>query len=646
MGKASGVDLLVRRFRAGIWRRDRTIDDLQRQIRRLKTIIYEMCDRYTNPLPDLRYGHYVPTTAPITDDTPVDEEEPSLQPALADLLISEIVRNEGKRKRRYFVPMKKFWSLVFLRSPGAYETISQVLPIPQPQTIARFVKSDIAEISESVQSLDGAIQTLRRMKQRYSPSEPILCAIGVDACSHEEYLFQRQKEQELSLAKEVKLEEFLQQFGWVAEEEKPEVHKYCFLFYLMPLNKKIPCTPLYICSERTGKAGNKHSDILYRLAEAATTEGFTVAMLCSDGDNEYYSHQRDSYGIVRHVCGCFDEMDDVTFLGRCLLQHHLEQPLFGADMLHLLKNARTRLLGLHVSLNTRYPESLNLEDMKRVLNLPEACFRDAPLNKMMDALPLFIFTMKNSLKLFDEGLIQESMFVLVFAMFQGFFRAKCGILDRIGMGITFLRTIDRYMTYVNYTLSQGTCRCLEYRRPGVCVTMFPMIHMERMTVTVAVVLGLILALPNDTKICLNRCSTHPLENFFGTLRTYCGFKHSYSNISNKVARTQILRSFKEELGIIPCIRSRVSVAGQQIVTDKANLGFIDTDYSLGIMCMIDGAYAQTRLNVEADPAVSAVIRRFLSVLADNIELPNVTLTGKYSGMQIMNRLIANSQPTG
>ena len=107
----------------------------------------------------------------------------------------------------------------------------------------------------------------------------------------------------------------------------------------------------------------------------------------------------------------------------------------------------------------------------------------------------------------------------------------------------------------------------------------------------------------------------------------------------------MLRSFKEELGVTPSIRSRGSVSGQEIVTEKANLGFIDTDYSLGIMFMIDGAYTQNRLNVEADPAVSAVIHRFLYVLADGIELPNVSLTGKYSGMQIMNRLIAKSQPT-
>ena len=170
---------------------------------------------------------------------------------------------------------------------------------------------------------------------------------------------------------------------------------------------------------------------------------------------------------------------------------------------------------------------------------------------------LFIFTLKNALKLLEAGLIQESMFVLVFALFQGFFRAKYRLLD-----ITFWRTIDKYMACVNYALPRRTCKCLENRRPGAWVTMFPTIHMERMTVTVAVVMGLILALPNGTAVCLNRCSTHPLENFFGTLRTYCSFKHSYSNISNKVAMTQLLRSFKEELGITPWIRTRVSVAGR------------------------------------------------------------------------------------
>ena len=49
------------------------------------------------------------------------------------------------------------------------------------------------------------------------------------------------------------------------------------------------------------------------------------------------------------------------------------------------------------------------------------------------------------------------------------------------------------------------------------------------------------------------------------------------------------------------------------------------------------------LDVSAEPRLTEVPHRFLQLMAETVKLPNVTLTDKYSGLQIMNRLIANSQ---
>ena len=204
-------------------------------------------------------------------------------------------------------------------------------------------------------------------------SEAIICVIGVDACSHSDYLpgLGNSSEKGISLAKEVKLEEFIGQFGGEGDddqEKRGEVLKYCFLFYLEPLTKNIPCTPLYICSEKTGKANRTHTEILHGLAQMAREKRFVVAMLCTDGDSEYYSEQRTSFQMVQQTRPGFEELDNCAFLGRWIISG--ETP-FGSDMLHLLKHARTRLLSPNVSMSTRHPEVVNITKMIDVLKLPQ-----------------------------------------------------------------------------------------------------------------------------------------------------------------------------------------------------------------------------------------------------------------------------------
>lgn len=636
MPRPTAQDLVISRLQGEIRSRDAHIQALERQIERLKNVLLEMCERYDIPEPDFRYGHYMPKGLEL-DLCPV-EDEPVVESDLTDSLISEMIMNIGKPGRRYSVEMKKFCSLIYLRSPVAYETIMQVLPVPHCLTITRFLKFPISSVSMGLESFDGAREKLRSLKEEFSPNERILCTISVDACSHSDYIPGVGAPNEgLSLAKTVQLEEFCTRFAQPAVElEPPEVHKYCFLFYLQPLTRGIPCIPLYIQSSKTGKAGKQQTSALFLLAQIARSEGYAVAMLCSDGDNEYYSHQQDSYQAVKGVC-C--ELTDCAGLGRQILGG---LTLFGSDMLHLLKNARTRLLSPRVSMNIRNPQSLNLAEMINVLQLPVVCFRDSPLNKMMDALPLLIFTFENARSLFQAGLLPEAMYVLIFAMFQAFFRAKCNYAVRVGLGITLLRTLNRYITYMDQTTKNKTSRCLEYHRAMAHVTMFPKVHMERMSVTVATVLGLLLALPDGVQISLNRCSTHPLENFFGLLRTTCNFKHTYSNIENKIARTQVIRRFREDLGLQSPIRTRVSIAGEEVAVEKVGVTFVDTDFSLGILGVIDGSYAETELDLPAQPEVHEVIYRFICALSE-IELPSAKVGGKYSGMQILNRLITNSR---
>ena len=119
MGRVSGTEMVNRRLEACITRQKDTINDLKKQVTKLKQIIYEICDRHDITPPDLRYGHYVPAEHPTPTGTTVCEDA-SKQPEFTELLISEMARNQERTYRQDSLEMKQFWSLVFLRSPASY----------------------------------------------------------------------------------------------------------------------------------------------------------------------------------------------------------------------------------------------------------------------------------------------------------------------------------------------------------------------------------------------------------------------------------------------------------------------------------------------------------------------------------------------
>ena len=75
-------------------------------------------------------------------------------------------------------------------------------------------------------------------------------------------------------------------------------------------------------------------------------------------------------------------------------------------MLHILKNSRKRLLTNSVSVNVRWPRWA----ICQTIDIPDECFTDRFLSRMVDSFPVCLFTFKNSLQLLDHALVSESMY--------------------------------------------------------------------------------------------------------------------------------------------------------------------------------------------------------------------------------------------
>ena len=264
-----------------------------------------------------------------------------------------------------------------------------------------------------------------------------------------------------------------------------------------------------------------------------------------------------------------------------------------------------------------------------------------------DSFPLAIFTLENAKQLFVKNSVHESIFLLWFALFHAFFRGVCSLGTRLRMGLCFLHFSNLYTNYFNTTVKEHMCMCGEYRRRGGgCVTAFPVKHIERMTVTVSTVMGMILTATKGDEIALNRFSTHPLESFFGQLRVLCRFKHSYDNILKKAAQTVVIKQGKRDLGISDWIAKRVNVAGQRVVIPMNDISVNESEIvklCQSIMFFVDSLYVTEFLgNVSSEDEHKERVLSFLEDIS-YVTLPHVNLIGDYSGQQILTRLICNSR---
>lgn len=643
MSQGEPRQLASGKMRSRLGQLEHQVSSQEGEIKRLKQIIEEICEIHNVAPPDLRYGHYVPILdAEITDRDceQEDEEHESKNKELTNKLIAEMIVNAQRTGRRHSVESKKAFATICLQSVKAYKALEQILPVPSHKTLLRFAKGPITNIRERIENIQRTKESLKLFREHYGLVGPVYGVLAIDACSHESYL-PAQSKQPSSLESSVQLEEFLAAFGPVEDVHVRPVLKYSFVFYFQPLCASLPCFPVHVSPESNGSAQEKHINLLDDLTDILRKEKFIVVMKCSDGDNKYYQSTTDSYNSIMKICrGNFDDVERIARLSL-----HIRDGLvpFGADMLHLIKNARTRLLYRRISLDVRDPVALNLAVIKRLLPVPRECFEKTDLSKMMDALPILLFTFENAKTLLSQGYRQEGLFFLIFALFHGFFRANCDHVTRLGIGVTLIRTLQKYHDYLEETTRKKECRCLEYHRSAALLTMFPVKQLERMTVTVATAVSLMAHLDSGVVIGLDRLSTHPLENFFGHLRVFCSFKHTYENIVEKMARTQFIQRVKTELGLSSSINKRLNTGGQRIKIDNISVGFRDVDFATSIMALIDWSYFKTYCSGEGTQDEHRGVVNYLVDFLATLKIPGLNVTGKYSGVQILNRLIINSR---
>jgi hypothetical protein len=363
-----------------------------------------------------------------------------------------------------------------------------------------------------------------------SGEQTIPIVLGVDAMAVEPY---SEKSKRMLLLKDVRVD--LDSTTMRALEEKAEISSYFFVYYMMPLDPKLPKLVLSVIPHKSGKANEQSNAHLKNLKAICRQAGFMTAAFSADGDNTYEE-------FLRPICAAIfsDEGQQMSFLEIVAEVGEMEFP-FVTDLLHFLKCLRKRLAHYPLSLDSALPPIVG-DDIAELLGVGECLKPKSKGVQHKDAIALRVFTLENLVTLLTKNQLQEALYFLPIVLWHVANQALNVTRDaRIKLlGTAFDVTRRCAVLYdecgLTHSLHFGEATFF-WRRDDI----------DKMLVSLAV-LGHILTLPIP-RIALNRIGTMDLEHLFGFTRVAERGNNQHQRIIRRLVKSSFIARIAEHWGL-------------------------------------------------------------------------------------------------
>lgn len=645
------------------------IEQLKCKIELLKKYILDICEFVNMKAPDFRCNLvFDPNECFKNDDGDTFSEEgdseekneiyillPFQQIILNNFLSNSIRKPNGRRYSDTTISF--FASLKLQIGEPNYNYLKNALPyIPSVTTIQRWFKPYFVSIKDNITNIEKIPELINiwRNTNDLPQNELIFATLALDAASTPNLKIKKEVFQNTlidknsiekfisKLNKPIDFEDFDTLPDLLPPPEKPK--NYMFVYYLQPIQNTMSCTPVHVLHHENGNATDEIMKRLEIINEILLSANIKILNYSVDGDNKYYSMTIKSFEL-------FQDVLSFQFFNIAELMYN-ETPII-ADMLHIIKNARTRLLNGDISLNfVDSSNSFSAQLPHNIVPVPEQTWNNSQVSKMYDFFPLILFNLDNCAILLDEAekernatIVHCSLYFILFSMLQESFRNEnLRRKERQEMLYTIANICDLYITYFEDAkssfdyLASGQNHSTE--KPA---CLFSMIGLKRIYVTCMVCCLLI---DSNIQINLDRISSHPLENFFGLLRMICGYKHNSSNCLNAIVKTIIVKQIKHNLSINGKIKKRLNVAGVMLEEENGQEDFPDLDIektrfiAQNFIYLIDQSYGNEAYGLpEGNYDCSfELIKNWISSYPRSTE--KARIPGPYSGDQILSHLYA------
>jgi hypothetical protein len=464
----------------------------------------------------------------------------------------EQAQNPGRRK--YSDSIYDSAVVMMFRSRSTYEIVTDFAHLPAPSSIYRHFGPRIKQCRARLKSLDQ-VEPYLLSQIAHCPDIADGAVLAVDAVSCTNTFIGMKQVEEGKTA-------------------------YLFVVYFQPLTPKTKCSPLFVIESTSGMAEDDiqiEIDKIVAIAQSAIKRVF----LASDGDRSYnfrhYTFMEYWEAIFRAAGPASGAAFDAVLAALKFYAGVL--PL--SDLLHLAKNFRGRFLKYLLTFsNGRWSKSTSLKLMRDILGLVAPLADLTQVGKMRDAYPLVISRVEHMNQLFQRGAFAEAVAWLPLSLcfnairLENITRGTRGFMLRVGWFIVWhLYERKRMKLDKNPEMSKK-------KRKTVKLTIFPKGWSVRFLDTSLLIT---FSLDNYEFICLDRESTHPLENFFGFVRMDSDDINTGEHMTDTIAQTDIVKEAMGRLELTNKVQGRENLAGVHLTNVKP----LKTVYDIALSTPMD-----------------------------------------------------------
>ena len=305
--------------------------------------------------------------------------------SFSEVLFQEIDHNSRLSPfgRRWSLSVLMFCFLVRMLGSKCYDYLRLVASLPCKTTLMRHFAPSISSWRAILLDFTKVSQICSLFRKKWQTADDIEVAIGIDAMAMEP----------------------------VTEAvEGAEVGcNNVFLFRVMPLRCQYESFCAHLMTRDRGNAGPDVVERFKMLRECLKVEHVKVKYVAVDGDSGYkalHDEMFEQWWKMYQKVGLnklLDSLDEDAFF-------------MVADMLHLLQNARARLLGNSLTLHLDGSFSFDAQKLNEILQLGLPLVDKSSKGKMRDQYALSIFNFNNFLILVDHEEWEMAFFILPYAM--------------------------------------------------------------------------------------------------------------------------------------------------------------------------------------------------------------------------------------
>ena len=481
--------------------------------------------------------------------------EPTLEES-SNQFIDEVLSNQSRKPqgRHWSQDTKKLCFVVRSLGSKAYDYLRHYIALPCKQTLLDEFRNDLLCWSENLVAPEGASRICNFFRQysRVNEEDEVDVILSIDAMAME------------PLNETQSLNE--------------PAHNSVFFFQILPLRCEHRTFPLHLMTRASGSAS---TDVLQRidyLCSVLQESKISVRAIATDGDAGYNTlHEK----MFNSWIGAFTRIGLDSAL--TIVCDYSCRVL--SDFLHLLKNARSRVLNCRVTMCPDGGAPFDAKDLNECLGLGLALTDYSAKGRMRDIYPLELFTLENFCKLYDSGLVNMALYILPYALWMHAIRNPDISIE---MRRQFLSHVIEIFTYHLKVLDLLDRKLIsENKKEGVVQYFCSRRHAIRVCNTV---MATLVELGRGTEnLALDRLGTHATECTFGLIRLLCHNKHNWKTIHRSFARVTLLEELASELEYPIRIRGRENIGGTKIANSE-DMVFIFSE-TLSVAALYENALA-------------------------------------------------------